>query len=165
MLQDRISSISQYFRSIEMAGTYPIVKVCYPEKWGVYNGKDGRVNVTRSEDTVGEWFYFTTDETVNLDDVFDLIEETINMNLSAIAKIELLKAKVEELKEVFSSESLERLQRLEFVIKEDEQAKPKKKAQRKPKTVKKEKKEPVVEDNVVVDHEELNKDVENVFEQ
>lgn len=113
-IQDRIKNNAEYFRSIEMAGLYPIVRVWFPEKWGVFPSKDERIKITRSEDTANEWYYYTTDETVGLDDMFDLMEQTINVNLSAIAKVELLKVKIEELKHVFSEESLEKLQTLTF---------------------------------------------------
>lgn len=127
-IQDRIRKNSEYFRSIEMASTYPILRVKYPEKWGVYPSNDGRIKVTRSEDTPNEWYYYTTDESVTLDNMFDMLEQTVDMNLSAISKIQLLKEKVEELKELFSSETLERLQTLYFGFETK-----KKKSSRKPK--------------------------------
>ena len=49
--------------------------------------------------------------------VFDVIEETINVNKEFEKKIELYKVKVQELKDLFlSNETYERLATLQFVI-------------------------------------------------
>lgn len=154
MLQDRIIKNAQYFKGIEMMGQYPILKVSYPPKWGVFPSENDTIKVAKSEDTPNEWFYYTTLESVTLDDMFDLMENTIKVNLSAIAKIELLKLKIEELKVLFSNESLERLQTLQFTITDENEKKPKKQ--------KRKKKVEVVEETI--DNEETNVEVEEVKE-
>lgn len=116
MLQERINKISQYFRSMEMTNGIIIIKVQYNNKWGVYPSDDNKIKVAKSEDTQNEWFYYGNFNDVTVDDIFDLIENTIEMNLSAAAKLELLNNKFEELKNLFATESLERLSTLKFVL-------------------------------------------------
>lgn len=116
MLQERINKISQYFRSMEMTNGIIIIKVQYNNKWGVYPSDDNKIKVAKSEDTPNEWFYYGNFSEVTIDDIFDLIENTIEMNLSAAAKLELLNNKFEELKNLFATESLERLSTLKFVL-------------------------------------------------
>lgn len=116
MLQERINKISQYFRSMEMTNGIIIIKVQYNNKWGVYPSDDNKIKVAKSEDTPNEWFYYGNFNDITVDDVFDLIENTIEMNLSAAAKLELLNSKFEELKNLFATESLERLSTLKFVL-------------------------------------------------
>lgn len=116
MLQERINKISQYFRSMEMTNGVLIVKVQYDNKWGVYPSDDNKIKVAKSEDNPNEWFYYGNYNEITIDDVFDLIENTIEMNISAAAKLELLNSKFEELKNLFASESLEKLETLKFVL-------------------------------------------------
>lgn len=116
MLQERINKISQYFRSMEMTNGVIIIKVQYNNKWGVYPSDDNKIKVAKSEETPNEWFYYGNFNDITVDDIFDLIENTIEMNLSAAAKLELLNSKFEELKNLFATESLERLSTLKFVL-------------------------------------------------
>lgn len=116
MLQERINKISQYFKSMEITNNTLIVRVKYNNKWGVYPSDDEKIKVTKSDDAPNEWYYYGKVEDVTIDDIFDLIENTIEMNLSAAAKLELLNSKFEELKMLFASESLERLATLKFVL-------------------------------------------------
>lgn len=124
MLQDRIKQIAQYFRGIEMNGGLYIVKVQYKDKWMAYPSADKTtIQVAKSEDEVDVWYYYASVDEVDMELIFDLIDETINMNESVRLKIELLKTKVEELKILFDQEPLAKLERLEFTFKEEPKTK------------------------------------------
>ena len=58
--------------------------------------------------------------------MFDLIDNTIEMNVSAEAKLELLNEKFDELKHLFATEQLEKLQTLTFVFNEPKKTKKRK---------------------------------------
>ena len=133
MLQDRITRISEYFQSMEIANNILVLKVLYKNRWGVFPSEDETVKVCKSEEIPNEYFYYADYFTVSVDKVFDLIEETIEMNISTEKKVNLLAEKVEELKSLFSTESLEKLETLYFGF--NEVKKPKSK--RKTKNVKK----------------------------
>lgn len=120
---ERIKKISEYFKGIEMMEGLLIIKVQYKNRWGAYPSKDKKINVAKSEEVADEWFYYGDSEKVDISDVFDLIDETIEMNLNVGAKIELLNVKVEELKKLFSDTPLAKLQTLRFVM---DEIKPKK---------------------------------------
>ena len=162
MLQDRIKKNSEYFRGMEITNGILIVKVLYKDKWGVYPSEDEKIKVAQSEETKNEWYYFGEFSEVTFDDVFDLIENTIEMNLTAAAKIELLNIKFEELKNLFAIKSLDELKTLYFgfndVIKEH---KPKRKYNRK-KKVEKEINQDIIEpinneitdDTIIINEEE-----------
>lgn len=117
-LQDRIKKNAKYFRGMEMENGFLIVKVLYEDKWGVYSREDESVKVAKSTEINNEWYYYGDFDVITFDDVFDLIEETIEMNLSAIAKIELLNEKFNELKTIFATEKLEKLKTLYFAFDE-----------------------------------------------
>ena len=104
-----------------------------------------------------EWFYYSDYTYTIIDEIFDLIEETIDMNLSAIERLGLFNQKMEELKELFANESLSKLKTLTFHFEEEKPKRNKKK-----KVVKLE--EPIVEEEVKSEityenNEEMNVEV------
>ena len=126
MLQENIKKIEEYFKGIEINDGMTVVRVLFKEKWGVYPSKDERIKVVNSKDNPNEWMYYAKYDEVEMDEIFELISETIKMNVEAGLKIELLTQKFEELKNIFSSESLERLNTLEFIFTDKFAIKPKK---------------------------------------
>lgn len=119
MLQDRIQKINPYFKGIEISGGLIIVKVEFPHGWKAYPTQDEEtIKVALSEQEANVWFYYSDCTKVDLEMVFDLIEETIEFNESLIRKVELLKTKVEELKLIFNDEPLSRLETLYFAFTE-----------------------------------------------
>ena len=93
MLQDRIKKNAKYFRGMEMTNGILIVKVLYEDKWGVYPKEDESVKVAKSTELPNEWYYYGDFDVITFDDVFDLIEETVEMNINAAKKIDLLNQK------------------------------------------------------------------------
>ena len=132
MLQKRIEKIGEYFRGFEITNGVIIVKVALPPKWGTFPSEDERIKVAPSQEVAHEWFYYADYDTVAIEEVFNHIEETVKMNLSTIAKLNLLNEKFEELKMIFATESLERLENLIITFK-DEPKKTKKTATKKKK--------------------------------
>ena len=163
-IQERIKNISNYFVGMEINSGFYLVKVKYGKKWGAYDRQDGLIKKAQSEEEADVWFYYADIEQVELDEVFDLIEETIQMNQSALAKVELLRAKIEELKTLFEENTLETLETLEFTFTEPKKkkarkvSKKKKEANTEPKNTEKQE----VEDNVtIVATEEVNVEENN----
>ena len=125
MLQDRINRISEYFQSMEIANNILVIKVLFKNRWGVFNSEDEDVKVCKSEEIANQYFYYADYLTVSVDKVFDLIEATIDMNISTEKKVNLLTEKVEELKSLFTTEPLEKLETLFFDFKEIKKTKKK----------------------------------------
>lgn len=127
-LQNRITKIVDYFRGLDVKGGLYIIKIEYPQKWGVIQDEKEIIKVAKSETSTNEYFYYGKLNETNIDNIFDLVEATITMNISAEAKIELMRKKVEELKELFGKHSLDELKNLKLVIEEKKKktAKPKK---------------------------------------
>ena len=150
MLQDEIMKLGDYFRGIEYFNEALIVKVNFPPRWQVYPSIDGNIKPAKSDNTTGEYYYYGDMNKVSLDDIFALINETIEANKDAESKIHLLNEKVIELKELFKRETFEKLSNLKFVIEEPKQEKPKRKYTRK----KKVEEEVVAEDTIIEDKKE-----------
>ena len=138
-LQERMDGMNPYFRGVEVYNNALIVKVVFPSNWKYFNSEDDRIKAVPSEDESGLVFYYADSSNTTYDDLFDLIEETIRTNNEITLKLTLLKQKVEELREIFSSHPYEELEMLEFTFAKKE--KPKKRGP-KPKVKKKEEPEP-----------------------
>ena len=144
-LQERIKKNEVYFRGMEIVNNTAIIKVLYGEKWGAYPSADERIKVAKSEEVPNEWFYYSDYTYTIIDEIFDLIEETIDMNLSAIERLGLFNQKMEELKELFANEPLPKLKTLSFHFDEE---KPKRNKKRKKVNVE----EPMVKDEEICEY-------------
>lgn len=122
-VEDYISKIGEYFEGIERYNDALIVRVKLPERWGTYPSSDERIKVAKSEEVPNEYYYYGSSNDVNLEDIFQLILETIQMNKDVLLKIELLKEKVQELKELFDTKPLDELKTLKFVTETPKKAK------------------------------------------
>lgn len=153
-LQDRMNSVKPYFRGIEMYNEAIMVKVVYPKSWKAYPSDDGKIKVTLSDDGTMTYYYADSNEST-YDEIFDLIEQTVKTNQEVILKINLLKDKVLELKEIFQNKSYEELTTLKFVTDDVKSKKTKRKYTRKNKTSEKAKEEAQTEHNVAMEEEAL----------
>lgn len=144
-VEDYISKIGEYFEGIERYNDALIVRVKLPERWGVYPSSDERIKVAPSEEVPNEYYYYGSSNDVNLEDIFQLIIETIQMNKDVLLKIELLKEKVQELKELFDTKPLEELKTLKFVTEQPKKTKVKRKYTKKKKEAENEEKQPIEE--------------------
>lgn len=130
-LQERIKKNETYFKGMEIVNNTAIVKVLFGEKWGAYPSSDEKIKVAKSEEVPNEWFYYSDYTYTVIDEIFDLIEETIEMNLSAIERLNLFNQKMEELKQLFADEPLSKLKTLTFQFIEEKRNKKKKTTKKK----------------------------------
>lgn len=144
-VEDYISKIGEYFEGIERYNDALIVRVKLPKRWGVYPSSDERIKVAPSEEVPNEYYYYGSSNDVNLEDIFQLILETIQMNKDVLLKIELLKEKVQELKELFDTKPLDELKTLKFVTEQPKKTKAKRKYTKKKKEAEIEEKRPIDE--------------------
>lgn len=161
-VEDYISKIGEYFEGIERYNDALIVRVKLPERWGVYPSSDERIKVVPSEEVPNEYYYYGSSNDVNLEDIFQLIIETIQMNKDVLLKIELLKEKVQELKELFDTKPLEELKTLKFVTEQPKKTKVKRKYTKKKKEAENEDKQPI---NETIERTSEDKDVERTIDE
>ena len=138
-MQDRMEALSDYMLGVEMYNDALIVRVRFPKSWKYFSSADGVIKATSSDSDNSVIFYYADRNNASYDDIFDLIEETVKLNKEVSLKMDLLRLKGEELKQLFSDRSYDELLTLEFVIKE-------KKERKKPGRKPKKKEEPAVEE-------------------
>lgn len=97
---------------------YYMVSLTFGSKWKVQMPSDNEgekvMCVKIKED--GTYCYMT-EITNGIQPIFELVDETIRYNEELEKKVELLKAKAEELKELFATKTYEELLALEFTFK------------------------------------------------
>lgn len=132
MLQDKINEIKPYFKSLESYNDALIVRVQFPSKWVVFPSDDGLIKPAPSDNAAHEFFYYGDVNKVSLEDIFDFIKNTIEINESMEIKAKMLVEKVNELKKLFEEKSLDEIKTLQFTF--GKVQKPKRKYTRKKKT-------------------------------
>jgi len=157
-LQERMNDMKPYFRGIEMYNEALMVKVIYPNRWKAYPSADGRIKVTAGDNDKSLTYYYADSKDTTYEDMFDLIEETIRANNEIVLKLQLLKTKVEELKELFSQLPYDELKTIKFVTESVKTPKGRKKTTKKVKEAEKAQEAPQIENNE--DIKELIKDNE-----
>lgn len=158
MLQEEILKIGEYFRGIEYFNDALIVKVSFPPQWKVFSAMGGSIKPANGDST-GDYFYYGDSNKVTLDDIFNVIEETITVNKDAELKVRFLIDKRKELDELFKVTPFEKLKCLKFVFEEEKKEKPKRKYTKKKKEQKQE------EENNVETIETENNNEEEVKEE
>ena len=146
-----MNDMRPYFRAIEVYNEALMVRVVLPSSWKIYPSSDGRIKVTPSETNSNEAIYYASCNEATYEDIFDLVEETIKNNKDIVSKLKLLKEKIEEVKELFSTHSFEELQTLKFELESVENVKPKRKYTKKKKEAENPQEEPQTEENNVVE--------------
>lgn len=161
-LKERINKISSYFRGIDYQGGLLIVKVQYPQKITPNGSDDEIIKVTYSEDD-GLWYYYADCDLIDEEAIFTLIENTVKVYEEAKAKVTLMKEKIEQLRDLFASTPLDKLNALYFAFSEPtikDNSKPKRKYQRKNKVAENENTEQIEskenKEEIVVEEKCLN---------
>jgi hypothetical protein len=144
--QDRMMKYIKYGLTIKTTiadgKEYNLVGINYKPSWDVVEpSKDSGVFCMPDKNGGGMCYYFS--ETKNgVGCIFDSIEETIHYNEDVEKKVNLLRAKIGELQELFANESYEDLTMLRFVIDKEKPKKQKTKKQQPDKKVEEHNTEP-----------------------
>lgn len=154
MLQNKIELIKPYFRSLETYNDALIIRVQFPPKWAVFPSDDGKIKAAPSDQKAYEFFYYGDSNKVSLDDIFDFIKETIEVNQSIEEKAKLLVEKTKELQELFETTPLEKLKTLNFVMEDIKKPKAKRKYTRRKKVKENVKEEPISKPEETIINEE-----------
>jgi hypothetical protein len=126
-IQERINKLGDYFKGMQVNAENSIIYVTvqFQKGWACSEVTEHNFNVKAVQDEIPGVFYFFTDMEIGFDKVFDAIEYNINFNEEAQAKVNLLREKIEELRDIFESEDIDTLKTLEFKYKKKVKKNPK----------------------------------------
>lgn len=134
--EEKLKELSSYDIAFEVKQGYYHFSLKYPNNWNIIVSENDNIYVEQRNDVC---HYIASTDNTTIDDIFKVINETIEYNSDLEMKLELFKEKVAKLQELFSTESYKKLKTIEFVF-------PKQK-----KTSKKKAKETLVEELPISD--------------
>ena len=146
ILSEKINKILPYFKGIDVIEDKFVVKVQLEKGWFCYE-KPNTFSVMKINDENNTWAVMCDAKSKNSDDIFDFINEIIETNKSVKLKMDLLKIKINDLKELFAVTPFEELLNLKFVIENEDNNKKKRKYTRKVKKIEENEIPTIVENN------------------
>lgn len=148
MGENRIKKYLPYGLGFDMLENTLVVHIKYPNKWKVMEPTEGSSLKTFFDKPSGRQYYWI-DDSSDMDEILDSIDDTIEFNKDMEERMKLLKEKIEELHTLFSEKDLEELNTLEFVF-----------ASKKKKTTTKGKKTKTLEETITETKAEVTVDSE-----
>lgn len=121
-IQETLDSLQPYVISIRYVDGTPVVDTIFKEGWTVPD--DAKIKKIKGNDDMNYFMIFSEVEGIGLDELLAYVDKTIKLNQEREKKHDLLRKKVNELKELFRKTSLTKLSRLKFGF-EDEDLTPK----------------------------------------
>lgn len=117
-IQKTLDSLQPYVIGIRYVEGTPVVDAVFKEGWSV--PADNNVKMAKGDESMNYYMLFSELPNIGLDDLLAYVDKVIKLNLEREKKHELLRVKVNELKEVFKKNTLAKLTRLKFTFAEEE---------------------------------------------
>lgn len=114
MLQDKLNSLRPYVTGIRFVKDLPVVDMVLKEGWNIFESKT--VTYKPSRENSNYYMLHPKNPSDTIDVVFDHAEHVIEVNVEKENKLVLLRAKIEELKSLFTNKPLSELEKLKFVF-------------------------------------------------
>jgi hypothetical protein len=117
-IQKTLDSLQPYVIGIRYLEGTPLVDVVFKEGWSVPD--ETNIKKVKGNEEMNYHMIFSETKGIGLDELLAYVERTIKLNQEREKKHELLRQKVNELKEIFKKNSLARLTRLNFAFGDEE---------------------------------------------
>lgn len=114
MIQEKLNSLRPYVTGLRFVKDLPVVDLVLKEGWNMF--ESDKVSYKPSSNNKNYFMVFPKDPKDSIDEVVTHVENVIEINVEKENKLVLLKAKIEELKRLFTDKSLKDLERLKFVF-------------------------------------------------
>lgn len=112
-LNEQLIRLSSYKINFNIYEGNVIISLEYPKDWTVLEINSSDIQTTSEN---GRQFYWVPLQ-MDVEKVFELIDETIEYNKDIEAKSELFKQKIDEMRKIFLEEDLQTLRTMEFKMK------------------------------------------------
>ena len=117
-IQKTLDSLQPYVIGIRYLEGTPLVDAVFKEGWTLPD--DQKVKKVKGNDEMNYYMLFSEVDGIGLDELLGYVKKTIDINVEREKKHDLLRLKVNELKEVFKKNSLEKLKTLKFSFTEED---------------------------------------------
>ena len=112
-LNEQLIRLSSYKINFNIYEGTVIISLEYPKDWTILEINSSDIQTTSEN---GRQFYWVPLQ-MDVEKVFELIDETIQYNKDIEAKSELFKQKIDEMRKIFLEEDLQTLRTMEFKMK------------------------------------------------
>lgn len=117
-IQKTLDSLQPYVIGIRYLEGTPLVDAVFKEGWMVPD--DTKIKKIKGNDEMNYYMLFSEVSGVGLDELLAYVRKTIDINVEREKKHELLREKVNELKELFKKHNLDKLKRLKYTFSEED---------------------------------------------
>lgn len=117
-IQKTLDSLQPYVIGIRYLEGTPLVDAVFKEGWTVPD--DPTVKKIKGNEELNYFMIFSETSGIGLDELLEYVAKTIKLNEEREKKHELLKIKVNELKEIFKRTPLNKLTKLKFTFPEED---------------------------------------------
>lgn len=117
-IQKTLDSLQPYVLGIRYVETGLVVDVVYKEGWSIV--QDANIEQVKGDESLNYYMLYGKTDKIGIDELLAHVDKVIKANLEREKKHELLKVKVNELKEIFRKTPLTKLNRLIFTFKDDD---------------------------------------------
>lgn len=115
-INKKLKELNPHVVSIRLTKGLSVVDTYFKEGWTL--PKSNLVGVEPIPDKNEYFMLYPKDENIGVDEIFEYITNVINVNIERENKIKLLQTKVNELKVIFSKNSLKKCEKLVFNFKD-----------------------------------------------
>jgi hypothetical protein len=117
-LQKTLDALQPYVIGIRYLEGYPVVDAVFKDGWTLPDSDS--IKKVKGNEEMNYFMLFSEKNGVGLDELLEFVDLVIKVNVEREKKHELLKEKVNELKELFKKTSLVKLKRLKFSFNEED---------------------------------------------
>lgn len=117
-IQKTLDALQPYVIGIRYLEGTPLVDAVFKEGWTVPD--EPSIKKAKGNEEMNYYMIFSETEGIGLDELLAYVERTIKLNQEREKKHDLLREKVNELKEIFKKNSLNKLTRLKFTFSEED---------------------------------------------
>lgn len=117
-LQKTLDALQPYVIGIRYLEGYPVVDVIFKDGWTL--PESDAIKRVKGDEGLNYYMLFSEKEGVGLDELLEFVQLVISINVEREKKHELLKEKVNELKELFKKTPLTKLKRLRFTFNDED---------------------------------------------
>ena len=118
-LQKALNALKPYVISIRYVEDLVVVDTIFKTGWNLIESSTIK-RIKGEDETLNYYMIFSDNPNIGLDELLDYVSNVIKINLDREKKHDLLRAKVNELKEVFKKHTLSQLSRLKLIIADEE---------------------------------------------
>lgn len=117
-LQKALDALKPYVIGIRYVESSVVVDAVFKDGWVV--PESNVITKTRGSDEFNYYMLYSTHDSIGVDELLAFVDTTIKTNIEREKKHELLKERVNELKELFKKNSFTKIKKLKFVFAEED---------------------------------------------